>query len=170
MLITHTRIYFLRVQNSVLIFSLQLIDISSDQVVAKPINYHMSAALRLFYVGSQGVRYYIHDYSVAIFLSEVYTAIVSGFSSAISLIQTYWGDCPFLPEGYRERPQTTVPLYLSSSGEPQMPISAQILQLFILVLIGLRPETSSCALAFRVMDKCFHQQIVRLPLSKSKLR
>ena len=71
----------------------------------------------------------------------------SGFSSTISLIKTYWGGCPYLPEGCRVHPQTTVPLLLSSSGEPQMPISAQILQLFILVLCP-RPKlctgVSSC--------------------------
>ena len=76
------------------------------------------------------------------FFTEVYTAIASGFSSAISLIKTYWGGCPYLPESYREYSQTTVPLYLSSSGEPQMPISAVILQLFILVLC---PRPRYCA-------------------------
>lgn len=38
-----------------------------------------------------------HDYSVAIFLSEVYTAIVSSFSSACSLIKTSWKGYPYLP-------------------------------------------------------------------------
>lgn len=99
--------------------------------------------LLFFYrgLGSDVLRFLLY-YSVAIFLSEVYAAIVSGFSSlnpiswvcAISLIKTYWGGCPYLPEGYRSLPQTTIPLHLSPSGEPQMPISAQILQLFILVL------------------------------------
>lgn len=76
------------------------------------------------------------------FYQRFIAAIASGFSSlnpiswvfAISLIKTYWGGCPYLPEGYRSLPQTTIPLHLSPSGEPQMPISAQILQLFILVL------------------------------------
>lgn len=91
------------------------------------------------------------------FFTEVYAAIASGFSSAISLIKTYWGGCPYLPEGCRVRPQTTVPLYLSSSGEPQMPISALFLQLFILVLCP-RPKLCTGVSSF-TYGREFHEII-----------
>ena len=75
--------------------------------------------------------------------------------SPCSLIKTYWKGYPFLPEGYRSLPQTTVPLYLSSSGEPQMPISAQILQLFILVLCP-RPKLCTGVSSF-TYGREFHE-------------